>query len=70
MTHEQEISRLKRGTLAPEFFFKDKNGRNSNLNDLRGKKVVIYFYPRDFTPGILPKASGFTRTIVNFKRKE
>ena len=69
MTHKQEISQLKEGELAPEFFFKDKNGRNSNLNDLRGKKVVVYFYPRDFTPGCTTEASEFTKEYSKFQKE-
>jgi peroxiredoxin Q/BCP len=67
MTHEQEISQLKEGELAPEFYFTDKNGKNSNLYELRGKKVVVYFYPKDFTPGCTTEASEFTKDYKKFQ---
>jgi peroxiredoxin Q/BCP len=69
MTHEQEMSQLKEGETAPEFFFTDKNGKNSNLYELRGKKVVVYFYPKDFTPGCTTEASEFTKDYNKFQKK-
>jgi len=42
---------LKVGELAPDFALPDHNGRRVRLSDLRGKKVVIWFYPKADTPG-------------------
>ena len=42
---------LEAGTKAPDFTLPDKDGRPVSLSDFRGKKVVLYFYPRDDTPG-------------------
>lgn len=42
---------LKVGDKAPEFDAKDQDGNSVKLNDLRGKRVVLFFYPKDDTPG-------------------
>ena len=42
---------LEIGMKAPEFTLKDKDGNTVSLSDFLGKKVVLYFYPRDNTPG-------------------
>lgn len=47
---------LKTGDQAPDFSGKDQNGKNVSLKDFRGKKVVLYFYPKDFTPGCTTEA--------------
>ena len=41
---------LQEGTLAPDFTLPDKDGNPVTLSSLRGKKVVLYFYPKDNTP--------------------
>lgn len=43
--------KIKQGSKAPEFSVKDQNGQTVSLSDLKGKKVVLYFYPKDMTPG-------------------
>lgn len=43
--------KFKQGSKAPEFNVKDQNGQTVKLSDLKGKKVVLYFYPKDMTPG-------------------
>jgi len=48
--------KLKAGDKAPQFEGKDQNGNTINLADLKGKKVVLYFYPRDNTPGCTAEA--------------
>lgn len=50
---------LQPGDLAPDFSLPDGNGNVVNLSDLRGKWVVLYFYPRDNTPGCTKEACGF-----------
>ena len=47
---------LKAGDKAPDFTAKDENGNDVTLSSLRGKKVVLYFYPRDMTPGCTAEA--------------
>ena len=42
---------LKEGMKAPDFTLMDKDGRDVSLSDFLGKKVVVYFYPKDNTPG-------------------
>jgi thioredoxin-dependent peroxiredoxin len=44
------------GTTAPDFKTKDQDGKEVNLSDFRGKKVVLYFYPKDMTPGCTAEA--------------
>ena len=50
---------LKEGTKAPEFALKDKDGKLVRLSDLSGRKVVLYFYPKDSTPGCTRQACAF-----------
>lgn len=47
---------LKIGDHAPDFKVKDQNGNDVSLSDYKGKKVVLYFYPRDNTPGCTAQA--------------
>lgn len=50
---------LKIGDQAPEFTLPDETGKPVSLSDFRGKRVVIFFYPRDNTPGCTAQACGF-----------
>ena len=45
------MTHLKEGDKAPDFFARDQNGNTISLKDFKGKKVVLYFYPKDDTPG-------------------
>ncbi len=45
------MTHLKEGDKAPEFEIEDQNGKIHNLSDYRGKKVILYIYPKDLTPG-------------------
>ena len=47
------------GDLAPDFTLQDQNGAPVSLSSLRGQRVVIYFYPKDDTPGCTKEACGF-----------
>ena len=49
---------LSAGTLAPDFSLSDQDGNPVRLSDLRGKKVLIYFYPKAMTPGCTTQACG------------
>lgn len=50
---------LKVGDKAPAFSLKDAAGKTVKLSDFKGKKVVLYFYPKDDTPGCTKEACGF-----------
>ena len=60
---------LEVGTKAPEFTLKDKRGNDVSLSDFRGKKVVLYFYPRDNTPGCTRQACAFAGLYGEFERR-
>ena len=51
---------LEVGMKAPDFSFVDSKGQTKRLSDLRGSKVVIYFYPKDMTPGCTKQACNFS----------
>ena len=53
------MAEIKAGELAPDFETIDDRGEKVRLSDLRGKRVVLYFYPRDDTPGCTTHACGF-----------
>ena len=57
------------GTIAPDFTLPDQNGDPRSLADYRGKKVVLYFYPRDNTSGCTKQAIGFTELADQFAEK-
>ncbi len=50
---------LKAGTIAPDFSLPDETGTERRLSEYRGKPVVLYFYPKDDTPGCTKEACGF-----------
>ena len=60
---------LEIGTKAPEFTLPDQNGEMRALKDFRGKKVVLYFYPKDMTAGCRKKACGFAELYPHFMEK-
>lgn len=59
---------LEVGTKAPEFTLPDKDGNPVSLSDFAGKKVVLYFYPRDNTPGCTRQACAFAGAFEAFKK--
>src|SRR5258705_6486184 len=59
---------LKEGTTAPAFTTKNGNGEPVKLKDFRGKKVVLYFYPKDDTPGCTKEACAFRDHFAEFKK--
>ena len=50
---------LEVGSMAPDFELPDQNGNKHRLSDYRGKKVILYFYPKDNTSGCTKQACGF-----------
>ena len=60
---------LKIGEKAPTFTLKDKNNNDVSLSDFLGKKIVLYFYPRDNTPGCTRQACAFAESYSIFKEK-
>lgn len=50
------MTKLKQGDIAPDFTAKDQNGNDIALGSLRGKRVILYFYPKDNTPGCTAEA--------------
>jgi peroxiredoxin Q/BCP len=61
---------LEKGTKAPEFALNDKDGNLVKLSDFLGKKVVLYFYPKDNTPGCTRQACAFAGAYAGFKQKD
>ncbi len=57
------------GQKAPEFTLQDKDGKNISISDFKGKKVVLYFYPKDNTPGCTRQACAFAGAYNEFKNK-
>ena len=60
---------LEVGMKAPEFTLLDGEGNTVSLSDFRGKKVVLYFYPKDNTPGCTRQACAFANTYAQFEDK-
>lgn len=60
---------LKEGTKAPEFSLPDQNGEIHTLSEYAGKKVILYFYPKDNTSGCTKQACGFSELYPQFTEK-
>ncbi|MCR5728564.1 MAG: thioredoxin-dependent thiol peroxidase [Lachnospiraceae bacterium] len=60
---------LETGTKAPDFSLPDQNGEIHSLSDYKGKKVILYFYPKDNTSGCTKQACGFSDRYPQFKEK-
>ena len=60
---------LEIGTKAPDFTLPDQNGNMHSLSEYRGKKVILYFYPKDNTPGCTKQACGFAERFPQFTEK-
>jgi peroxiredoxin Q/BCP len=59
---------IKENTKAPDFALPSTNGENQKLKDLLGKYVVIYFYPKDDTPGCTIETNDFNKLLPKFKK--
>ena len=61
---------LEIGMKAPDFILKDKDGNSVTLSSFLGKKVVLYFYPKDNTPGCTRQACAFAAAYEGFREKD
>ncbi|GAB4295120.1 MAG: thioredoxin-dependent thiol peroxidase [Ignavibacteriaceae bacterium] len=59
---------VEEGKKAPDFKLKDQNGKQHKLSDYKGKKVVLYFYPKDNTPGCTTEACNFRDEFSAFRK--
>ncbi len=57
------------GTIAPEFELLDQNGEAHRLSDYRGRRVILYFYPKDMTSGCTKQACAFGELYPQFREK-
>ncbi len=60
---------LEIGTIAPDFTLPDKDGNEVTLSSFRGRKVVLYFYPKDNTPGCTKQAYAFAAANDEFEKR-
>ena len=58
---------LEIGAIAPDFTLQDKDGNSVSLHDFAGKRVVLYFYPKDNTPGCTRQACAFAGAYAEFR---
>lgn len=69
MKQRSEGKMLEVGTMAPDFTLLNQNGEEISLSQYRGQKVILYFYPKDNTPGCTKQACGFTQLYPDFVKK-
>jgi len=67
---QNTVAKLKEGDKAPDFTVRDGEGQTVRLRDLRGQKVVLYFYPKDDTPGCTKEACSFRDSFAKFKKRD
>jgi thioredoxin-dependent peroxiredoxin len=60
---------IKEGDNVPKFELSDANGNSVKSSDLKGKKYVVYFYPKDFTPGCTIEADEFSKDYKKFQKE-
>ena len=63
------MTQLKIGALAPEINSTDQNGDNITLKQFKGKKIVLYFYPKDMTPGCTAQSCNLSENYVTLQNK-
>ena len=59
---------LEQGSMAPDFTLSDQSGKSHSLSDYRGQWVILYFYPKDLTPGCTTEACNFRDDFPNFQK--
>jgi peroxiredoxin Q/BCP len=64
------MARLEAGDKAPAFTLEDQDGTKVSLKDFKGQKVIVYFYPRDDTPGCTKEACQFNDNLSAFKQAD
>ena len=69
MKQRSEGKMLEVGTMAPDFTLLNQNGEEISLSQYRGQKVILYFYPKDNTPGCTKQACGFAQLYPDFHEK-
>ena len=67
--NKEVLFMLEIGTQAPDFTLNDQDGNPVSLSDFRGKKVILYFYPKDNTPGCTKQACAFGELYPQFLEK-
>lgn len=65
----KEEAMLEVGTKAPDFNLPDQNGNMHSMSEYKGKKLILYFYPKDSTPGCTKQACGFSEKYPQFMEK-
>jgi thioredoxin-dependent peroxiredoxin len=63
------MTTLKAGDIAPEFTTKNQNGQEIKLTDFKGKKLILYFYPKDNTPGCTAESCNLSDHYNSFLKK-
>ena len=66
---QTQIKELKEGDVAPDFTLQSTEGKEISLKGLRGKQVVLYFYPKDDTPGCTKEACDFRDNLARVRAK-
>ena len=61
---------IETGMNAPDFTLSDQNGNTVSLSDFRGRRVVLYFYPKDNTPGCTRQACGYAAQYTGFRDRD
>jgi peroxiredoxin Q/BCP len=61
---------VQEGKAAPAFTLKDQDGEKIALRDLKGRHVIVYFYPRDDTSGCTKEAQGFKKLLKKFEKQD
>src|ERR1035437_1525858 len=70
-TKSEKMDTIKVGSMVPEFSLKDQNGKEFDINSVKGKhNLVIYFYPKDETPGCTAEACSFRDQFDVFKAQD
>lgn len=67
INHGEHVMNI--GEYAPDFTLQDKDGKTVSLSDFKGRKVVVYFYPKDNTPGCTRQAIGFAENYNEFQKR-